>query len=244
MGSRLLTTIGLALTLSYLLGIGFLVIDELAEIASLPLNELGDFLTGVFGPIAVFWLVLGYFQQGRELSLSVRALELQAEELKQSVEQQTRIAELTHQQLEHEFSRFRDEQLSRSKLEQGAFIVTHEGNYSRSDGETEHHVSVVNLGQAVANFSFLHVHGLQPIPSEMYEDDEDEIVFPVWERHKGGRFCYVVSETIDPKQPCLSLSYTNLDGSYVERNFYARFAEQNGFTHLEIFESDPSADTN
>lgn len=244
MGSRLLTAIGLSLTLLYFLGIGFLVFDDIAKIASLRLNELGDFLTGVFGPIAVFWLVLGYFQQGRELSLSVRAMELQADELKHSVEQQTRIAELTHQQLEHEFSRFRDEQVSRSKLERGAFIVTHEGNYTRLDGETEQLVSVVNLGQTVANFSFLPVHGLQPISSEMYEDCEGEIVFPVWERHRGGRFTYVVSEIVDQNQPCISMSYTNLDGTHVEREFFARFVEQNGFTHLEIFEGEESNKSN
>jgi hypothetical protein len=51
-------------------------------------NELGDFLAGAFGPLAIFWLVLGFLQQGEELQHSVRALQLQAEELKHSVDAQ------------------------------------------------------------------------------------------------------------------------------------------------------------
>ena len=41
---------------------------------SMNLNEFGDFLAGVFAPLAFFWLVIGYFQ-------SKEALELQAKEL-------------------------------------------------------------------------------------------------------------------------------------------------------------------
>tara|TARA_R110000744_G_scaffold266361_1_gene380384 strand:+ start:2095 stop:2958 length:864 start_codon:yes stop_codon:yes gene_type:complete len=35
------------------------------------LNEVGDFLAGVFGPIAFGWLVIGYLMQNRELKNSV-----------------------------------------------------------------------------------------------------------------------------------------------------------------------------
>src|SRR5690606_28907410 len=31
------------------------------------LNEAGDYLAGFLSPLFFFWLVLGYFQQGREL---------------------------------------------------------------------------------------------------------------------------------------------------------------------------------
>jgi hypothetical protein len=63
------------------------------------LNEWGDFLAGVSAPLAFLWLVIGYFQQGDELGLNTkalkqqeRALQLQVEELKQSVEQQNKSA--------------------------------------------------------------------------------------------------------------------------------------------------------
>jgi len=58
------------------------------------LNEWGDFCAGFFAPLALFWLVLGYLQQGDELKQNTRALELQLEELKQTVD-------VGRRQLEH-----------------------------------------------------------------------------------------------------------------------------------------------
>ncbi len=62
-------------------------------------NEWGDFFAGAFAPLAFLWLVIGYFQQGEELSQNTKALEqqekalqLQVAELKQSVEQQNKSA--------------------------------------------------------------------------------------------------------------------------------------------------------
>lgn len=62
---------------------------------SMKFNEWGDFFAGSFAPLAFLWLVIGYFQQGEELSQNTKALEqqeralqLQVDELKQSVEQQ------------------------------------------------------------------------------------------------------------------------------------------------------------
>ncbi|MHC3125753.1 hypothetical protein NL42_19155, partial [Acinetobacter sp. GN11] len=52
----------------------------------MPLNEVGDFLAGVFAPVAFFYLYLGYIQQGTELKQNTRALNLQAKELQNSVE--------------------------------------------------------------------------------------------------------------------------------------------------------------
>ncbi|MQQ09884.1 hypothetical protein GFB49_15570 [Epibacterium sp. SM1979] len=72
--------------------------------ASLSLNELGDFLAGAFAPLAFYWLVLGFFQQGKELKNNVNALNLQAEELKNSVAAQTEIAESARLQINLEES--------------------------------------------------------------------------------------------------------------------------------------------
>lgn len=68
-------------------------------------NEWGDFFAGAFAPLAFLWLVIGYFQQGEELSQNTRALEqqeealkLQVEELRQSVEQQNKSATAQNRQ--------------------------------------------------------------------------------------------------------------------------------------------------
>jgi hypothetical protein len=62
-------------------------------------NEWGDLCAGVAAPIAFLWLVLGFLQQGKELQLSTHALRLQAEELKNSVEQQRELVEVTKKQV-------------------------------------------------------------------------------------------------------------------------------------------------
>lgn len=64
--------------LSIFLGV---IVARFGELISLPLNELGDFAAGVFGPLAFLWLVLGYRQQGKELNASTVALEQQVSEL-------------------------------------------------------------------------------------------------------------------------------------------------------------------
>ena len=42
--------------------------------AALTLNEWGDFIAGTVAPVAFFWLILGYMQQGDELAMNTAAL--------------------------------------------------------------------------------------------------------------------------------------------------------------------------
>ncbi|WP_024558301.1 hypothetical protein ACP26F_08445 [Franconibacter pulveris 1160] len=62
-------------------------------------NEFGDFLAGLFSPLAFLWLVLGYLQQQKELQQNTHALTLQAEELKNSVDQYKAMVEVAKEQL-------------------------------------------------------------------------------------------------------------------------------------------------
>lgn len=66
----------------------------------MPLNEVGDFLAGVFAPVAFFYLYLGYIQQGTELKQNTRALNLQAKELQNSVEQQRELVLATKEEID------------------------------------------------------------------------------------------------------------------------------------------------
>lgn len=70
------------------------------ELVTLKLNEMGDLLAGVFGPVAFLWLILGYLQQGRELRISSEALIVQASELKNSVDQQKQLVGISTDQLQ------------------------------------------------------------------------------------------------------------------------------------------------
>lgn len=71
------------------------------------LNEFGDFLAGVFAPIAFFWLILGYMQQGKQLEQNTKALEqqeralqLQIDEMREGIKQQKEIATIQKQQFD------------------------------------------------------------------------------------------------------------------------------------------------
>lgn len=99
----------------YLMCVAALVYWKRATIPSLGLNEIGDFLAGVFGPVAFLWLVLGYIQQGRELKLSSEALQLQAAELKNSVDQQKEMVGIAGRQLEAELEKIIYERELRAK---------------------------------------------------------------------------------------------------------------------------------
>ena len=84
----------IATTIWILLWVVLLVTDWNSA-KGMAFNEWGDFFAGSFAPLAFLWLVIGYFQQGEELSQNTKALEqqeralqLQVAELKQSVEQQ------------------------------------------------------------------------------------------------------------------------------------------------------------
>lgn len=84
----------------YLVLVLTLVYVKRDTLPGLSLNEVGDFLAGVFGPVAFLWLILGYLQQGRELKQSSKALQLQAAELKNSVEQQAHLVAVGREQIE------------------------------------------------------------------------------------------------------------------------------------------------
>ncbi len=80
---------------------GFIVgSTSMADFAVLKLNERGDFLAGLFAPLAFLWLVIGYFMQSSELKQNREALVIQAGELSNSVEQQTKMANVASAELE------------------------------------------------------------------------------------------------------------------------------------------------
>lgn len=72
--------IATALYVGIVLGFG-----STKDVLALPLNALGDFLAGAFAPLAFFWLVLGYRNQVEELKQNSKAINLQAEQLRQLV---------------------------------------------------------------------------------------------------------------------------------------------------------------
>ena len=86
---------------------GIVIYLRSSNAEEMSLNEWGDFLAGASAPLALLWLVIGYFQHGDELRLNTEALQLQQKELKLQVKETASLvdaangqAQAAHQDLE------------------------------------------------------------------------------------------------------------------------------------------------
>lgn len=160
--SKKLTWIGIAITAGYLIAAALLGWGEWDKFSQMKPNEVGDFLAGVVGPLALLWLILGYFQQGEELRQSSLALVQQAEELRRSVEQQQALVEVTRAQVDAHIRSFQAETDRWRSLEQPILVPSlrktdrdADGTYNflvrcRNDGKGATEVSVEAKGRLVA----------------------------------------------------------------------------------------------
>jgi len=71
---KFLPIFGVVVTALCFVGIIILLYDRIDQFRTLGLNEVGDFLAGVFGLLTILWLILGFFQQSKELQQSSEAL--------------------------------------------------------------------------------------------------------------------------------------------------------------------------
>ncbi|MEX5591902.1 hypothetical protein [Pseudomonas orientalis] len=133
--------------------------NKLDEFLCLELNELGDFLAGVFGPIAFLWLVLGFLQQGRELKLSSISLRIQAIELTKAVEQYKELVDVNRKQFDAESEYRKQALLLRMKEVRPIFAAEW---YSSNHGPDAHSVyfHVKNIGGNVTNVKFSYPENL------------------------------------------------------------------------------------
>ncbi|EPJ90653.1 MULTISPECIES: hypothetical protein [Pseudomonas] len=77
---------GIVVTIVYLGAIASQIWFRIPSFYMLTLNEVGDFLAGVLGPVSIFWLILGFKQQGDELKA-------QAAEMSNSVREQKNLVD-------------------------------------------------------------------------------------------------------------------------------------------------------
>lgn len=139
------TGIGVAISVIYGGLLISLAIWRWSDIAKLDLNELGDFAAGAFGPMAILWLVLGYFQQGDELKQNTSTLKEQAVELAKSVHQQEQLVAITREQLEEAK---REARLEAARLEAAARpkFESYVQLFSHYDNGTDVDISLKNVG--------------------------------------------------------------------------------------------------
>jgi len=157
-----LEKIGLLLTAAYLISVFTIVVIFWEYLSGLEPNAWGDFLAETFGPLALAWIVLGFFLQSRELQHSVDALRLQAEELRNSVEQQKAMVAVSNEQLALEIET-RD-RLDRNERAETTpfFTLLYSKNLSMSIGLLDREyldLTLQNLGGSAKNVELIFEDG-------------------------------------------------------------------------------------
>lgn len=151
--SRTLSVIGILLTIVYLAALALFFSVRVTAIQNLEPNEVGDFLAGVFGPLAILWLILGFFQQGVELRQNTRALELQAEELKNSVEQQKQLVDVSRKQVDAELEVIHLERARQRDAAQPRFVF-HGAGGTFSGNRGTYSSTIKNVGNTATDVAF------------------------------------------------------------------------------------------
>lgn len=112
---------------------------EWVQMRALNPDEFATFLSGAFAPLAFLWLVLGFRQQGDELQNSARALWLQGEELRNSVEQQRQLVEVSREQLQSERQQRHDDQIEAERAAQPLLVLAQNGGtYSNGQANLDY----------------------------------------------------------------------------------------------------------
>lgn len=217
--SKRLPLIGFVTSFIYLAGFAFFSLQHREDFNSLGPDGWANFLAGAFAPLAFLWLVLGFIQQGHELRQSAQALHLQAEELKNSVEQQRALVETTREQIDLErqvLKENRDEQARRTKPN----LRAQSGGGMTSSGVVTRDVMVENFGATCTNVNL-----------EIFQDGERQAVKQQPQLQKGETA--IVRFSAHPDQ---EISGMSLVCRYVDQQ------NAEGVSWFEILDEGPPGD--
>lgn len=198
---------GCVVTVIWLVGLGSVVYLNFDKAMLLELNAWGDFLAGSFAPLAFFWLVIGYFQQGKELKLSRGALALQAEELRNSVEQQRELVRATQDDIAFAKAESESARLKVKKLAQPVFNVQDSGVIYYQGCEAEITVALINYGSEIKNVV------ISVGDSDLYRASNHGIYnWQNWRRDEVVAMSVICNQASLSQIECLQFNLVYLDG--------------------------------
>ena len=145
---------GILVTVIYIVAIVVMRYESLLHLETMPLNEFGDFFAGVFGPLMLFWLILGYVQQQKELQQNTSALQLQAKELRRSVEQHKELVKATKGQLQMDLKFLEIEKTRVYRESHPRFSIVHSGRRRNSGGKGVYEIGIRNSGRSAFEVTF------------------------------------------------------------------------------------------
>ena len=208
--NHILTIIGIILSTVYSVIVYQIVGDRLQSLQNMPLNEVGDFLAGVFGPLAILWLVLGFLQQGKELRQNTEALELQAEELSNSVHQQEELVEISWRQHEVNVEALDAEKIRIKKLSEPNFSLLGFGGVRSRNYKLS--CIFINTGATAIHFN-------ASIDTNCIVNPKTQ--FSIWEKQETKRIEFLLSLDMLPNTINIKISYSNELSEHFEQKFTA-----------------------
>lgn len=150
-----LTRIGFVITGLWLGAFLVVLIAKADSLRSLELNEWGDFLAGVTAPLALIWIVIGYFLQGEELRLNTEALKAQHDELKRQVAETAILGANSDRQAKaaEQMAFISREESERARLQElaGAQPVFRARGGQQTGGRTD--TDIRNVGATITNIT-------------------------------------------------------------------------------------------
>lgn len=221
--NKILTSIGLILSAAYCFGVYTVIGLRLLSLSEMPLNEIGDFLAGVFGPLAILWLILGFLQQGKELKQNTSALELQAEELRNSVKQQEELVQISREQFQANLVALNQEKerllaLSKPNLKVVGLGAQISGKYKLS-------CNMLNTGANAYDVE-------ADIDCEQVERGKTK--FSIWHKNEAKKFEFIISNQDKPEILNITFTFKN----ELDKVFTQAYVAQKtiGANNVEVFE--------
>lgn len=160
---KLLRRSGFFLSGAWLLIAFLLVLWKRDTLSELTLNELGDFMAGVSAPLALLWVIVGYFQQGIELRQNTETLKLQQQELARQVHETATLARNSDRQAaaaEH-MAQLSREQMTTEKLRRQTELQPAIRMDKWIHGPSGPHLRLVNNGSTVEKVRFVPLEGIE-----------------------------------------------------------------------------------
>ena len=218
---RVLAITGIVLTVAYAVFAWWLVGDRIQTLQTMGLNEVGDFLAGAFGPVAILWLVLGFFQQGIELRQGTKALLLQAKELQSSVEQQKELVAVSRDQVNAELEAAQEAKAQRVRAIRPFLVLSGAGG-SHSGNDHELRFTIKNLGAPISHLMM------------KFEGDMIDLNRSIDALDKGGHieFRYKFKGTGEGLADLMTLNYLDSDHNPGEAQF--KFVVDTSSAHPSI----------
>lgn len=136
----------------------------------------------------LFWLILGYIQQQNELRQNTKALELQADELKRSVEQHKELVKATREQVDADLKALEIEEIRARREAHPNFSITSAGWRSKSGPKVSFEIGLINSGKPASSVSFSTVPEIDQInpKSIVHYFNEGQTHTLKWDTEKSG----------------------------------------------------------